>query len=46
MNKKKLDLGGRDLPHGIVLRRRPSYIGRENPEPLHPPVHGVCRLVS
>ena len=35
--KKKLDRGGRP-PHGIVLRRRPSHTGQENPRnpaPIH-----------
>jgi len=29
---KKLNLRGLDRPHGIVLRRRPSHTGQENPQ--------------
>ena len=28
---KNSTCGGKDLPHGIVLRRKPSHTGRENP---------------
>ena len=28
---KNLTCGGKDHPHGIVLRRRPSHTGQENP---------------
>jgi hypothetical protein len=36
---KKLDLRGVRQPPGIVLRRRPSHTGRENPRTLAPPIH-------
>ena len=31
VQKKKLDLRGKDCPHGIVLRRRHSHTGQEKP---------------
>jgi hypothetical protein len=37
--EKKLDLRGVRLPPGIVLRRRPSHTGRENPRTPAPPIH-------
>jgi hypothetical protein len=35
----KLDLRGVRQPPGIVLRRRPSHAGRENPRTPAPPIH-------
>jgi hypothetical protein len=37
--KKKLDLRGVRQPPGIVLRRRPSHTGQENPRTPAPPIH-------
>jgi len=37
-NKKNLTCGEKDHPHGIVLRKRPSHTGQENPRtpaPIH-----------
>ena len=39
MNIKKLDLRGVRQPPGIVLRRRPSHTGQENPRTPAPPIH-------
>jgi hypothetical protein len=35
----KLDLRGVRQPPGIVLRRRPSHTGQENPRTPAPPIH-------
>jgi hypothetical protein len=43
---KKLDLRGVRQPPGIILRRRPSHTGRENPRTPAPPIHsGIEALV-
>jgi hypothetical protein len=37
--KKKLDLRGVRQPPGILIRRRPSHAGQENPRTPAPPIH-------
>ena len=36
--KKNSTCGEKDLPYGIVLRRRPSHTGQENPRTVTPQV--------
>jgi hypothetical protein len=36
---KKLDLRELRPPHGIIIKRRPSHVGRENPRTSAPPIH-------
>ena len=44
LKNENLTCGGKDRPHGIVLRRRPSHIGQENPWTPAPPGRLVPQL--